>query len=139
MSTTVLAGSPGGGSVASLAADDGAYFTVNSGFLSAPSWYGSFGGVPATATGLRVTYVGRASRTCTLTVAIYNWATGAWASLRQQSIGTSDAVLADLTPPGSASSYRSAAGEVRVRATCSVFTFGTYSSSGDLLSLTYAS
>ena len=133
----MLSGSLAGGSAASLRADDGAYFSVSAGFLTNPSWYASFTGVPGAATNLRVTYVGRASRTCTLTVSIYNWSTAAWTSLRQQSIGTSDVTFADLVPPAAASSYRSTGGEVRVRATCSVFTFSSYSSSGDLLTLTY--
>jgi hypothetical protein len=135
--TTVLAGSAAGGNAASLAADDGAYFGVSSGFLTFPSWYGSFAGVPAGATNLRVGYVGRGSRTCTLSVSIYSWAAAEWIVLAQQSIGTTDVVLADLVPPGAASSFRSAAGEVRVRVTCSLFTFSTYQSLGDRLSLTY--
>ena len=136
---TVLAGTGTGGSAASLAADDGSYFTVASGFLTAPSWHASFAGVPAGASDLRVAYDGRASRSCTLTLAIWNWGSGAWTTLEQRSLGTSDASIADLAPPGAASSYVGPGGEVRVRATCSVFTFSSYSSSGDLVSLTYAS
>jgi hypothetical protein len=135
--TTLLAGRVAGGNAASLAADDGAYFAVSSGFLTSPSWYGSFAGVPAGATNLRVGYVGRGSRTCTLSVSIYSWATGDWSMLAQQSVGTTDVVLADLVPPGAASSFRSTSGEVLVRVTCSLFTFSTYQSLGDRLSLTY--
>jgi hypothetical protein len=135
--TTLLAGSPAGGTAASLAADDGVYFTVNSGFLTAPSWYGSFTGVPAGASNLRIAYNGRASRSCTLNLAMYNWTTAAWALVTQQSIGTTEVTLTDLAPPGAASVYRSASGEVRVRVTCSVFSLSTYGSSGDVLSLRY--
>jgi hypothetical protein len=133
----VLAGSPAGGTFGDLAADDGSLFSVVSGFLTAPSWYASFAGVPAEAANLRVDYVGVASRTCTLTVAIYDWSTAAWTTLRQQSIGTGGVTMDDLVPPGAAAGYRSPGGEVRVRVTCSVFTFASYSSSGDLLTLTY--
>jgi hypothetical protein len=135
--TTLLAGSPAGGTAPSLAADDSVYFSVNSGFLTAPSWYGSFTGVPAGASNLRLGYNGRASRTCTLNLAIYNWTSATWVLVTQQSIGTSEATLVDLAPPGSASAYRSASGEVRVRVTCSVFTLSAYASSSDVLSLRY--
>jgi hypothetical protein len=130
-------GNVSGGNAASLAADDGAYFSVTAGYLGAPSWYASFTGVPSEAVNLRLTYVGRASRTCSLAVAIYDWQAASWTSLRTQSLGTSDATLADVVPPGAASSYRSAGGEVRVRVVCSADTWASYTSSGDLLTLTY--
>jgi hypothetical protein len=133
----VLAGSTSSGSAGNLAADDSAYFTVTSALLTPPSWYASFTGVPAEATALRVTYVGRGSRTCTLGLAIYDWQAAAWAVLEQVTIGTNEVTLADLAPTGVASSYRSAGGEVRVRVVCSASTTSSYSSRGDLLTLTY--
>jgi hypothetical protein len=94
--------------------------------------------VPAGATDLRVGFVGRGSQTCTLAVSIYAWATGTWTQLTQQSVGTSDVVLS-LVPPGAASGFRSATGEVRVLVTCWSLPTSTYRSMGDLLSLTYSS
>ena len=125
------------GNAAGLTADDGVYFSATAGYLGAPSWYGSFTAVPDGAANLRVTYVGRASRTCTLAVSIYDWLAAAWAPLRQLPIGTSDVTLADMAPAGAAASYRSAGGEVRVRVVCSAPTWASYTSSGDLLTLTY--
>ena len=93
--------------------------------------------MPAEAVALRVTYAGRASRTCTLGLSIYNWQTAGWTVLLQALIGTNEVAIADLEPPGAASSYRSAGGEVRVRVVCSASTSSSYSSSGDLLTLTY--
>jgi hypothetical protein len=133
----VVAGSASSGSAASLAADDGAYFSVTSGSLVAPSWYASFTGVPAEAAALRVTYAGRGSRTCTLGLSIFDWQAAAWTALQQVTIGTNEVMLADLVPPGAASRYRSPGGEVRVRVVCSASTSSSYSSSGDLLTLTY--
>ena len=57
--------------------------------------------------------------------------------LQQVTIGTNEVTLADLAPTGAAASYRSAGGEVRVRVVCSAPTTNSYSSSGDLLTLTY--
>jgi hypothetical protein len=125
------------GSAASLAADDGAYFSATAGYLGAPSWYASFTGVPDVADNLRVAYVGRASRSCTLALSVFDWEAAAWAPLQQLPIGTSDVTLADLQPAGAASRYRSPGGEVRVRVVCSAPTWASYSSSGDLLTLTY--
>jgi thermitase len=136
--TSVLTGVATGGSAASLAQDDASYFSVRSGsFLSAPSWYGRFTGVPATASSIKVTYKGRNSRSCTQTVSIYRWSTATWTELSSRSVGTSDVLLADLAAPAPAGQYVSG-GEVRVRVTCSVFTLSGYSTSGNLLSLSVA-
>jgi hypothetical protein len=93
--------------------------------------------VPDAADNLRVAYVGRGSRACTLALSVYDWQAAAWAPLHQLQIGTSDVTLAELRPAGAAARYRSAGGEMRVRVVCSAPTWASYTSSGDLLTLTY--
>jgi len=55
----ITTGTLNGGSFSALAADDTAYYRVNSaGNPQTTDWYGQFSGVPAGATGLKVTYKG---------------------------------------------------------------------------------
>jgi len=138
---TVVTGTTAGGSAASLATVDQSYYTVRSAFLSSASWYGTFSAA-ANASDFKVTYTGFASRTCTLSLAVYRWTTSTWVTVgTSRSIGTSQVTIADQAPSASVppSDLRSSTGQVRVRVTCSAFTFSTYTSSGNMLQLSYRS
>ena len=134
--TVILAGSRRSGSAASLSADDGVFYSVNStsGTTRTISWYGRFDGVPATVGSLAVTYSGTNSRTCSQTVAIRRFTTSSWVVLDSRSVGANEIKVSGLTPPGSPSDYVSGTGTVQVRVLCKT-TAGTFYSSGDLLEL----
>ena len=125
------------GSAASLTADDNVFFQVNSTTTGTrtTSWWGSFTGVPAGLSNLRVTYVGRNSRSCTQVVAAWRWTDSTWQQLDSRAVANADVTLADLVPPGAAGTYVSATGEVRVRVRCTATTNGF--SSGDQMKITY--
>jgi hypothetical protein len=135
--TTIETGTLRGGTFAALAADDTTYFQVTSttSGTRTTGWYGSFTGISAGATNLRVTYTGLNSRSCTQVLAAWRWTDSTWQQLASQAVGTTDVTLADLAPSGAASGYISATGEVRVRARCT--TTANFFTSGDLLRLVY--
>jgi hypothetical protein len=135
--TVIETGTPREGSAASLTADDNVFFRINSttSGTRTSSWYGSFTGAPAGISDLKVTFVGRNSRSCTQTVAVWRWTDSTWQQVSSRSVGTSDVTLADLVPPGAAVNYVSAGGEVRVRVRCT--TTANFFASGDLMRITY--
>jgi Domain of unknown function (DUF4082)/Bacterial Ig-like domain/Bacterial Ig domain/Purple acid Phosphatase, N-terminal domain len=135
--TVIETGTLRGGTAASLTADDNVFFQVNSTTTGTrtTSWYGSFTGAPAGLSNLRVTYVGRNSRSCTQVVAAWRWTDSTWQQLDSRAVATADVTLADLVPPGAAGNYVSATGEVRVRVRCTATTNGF--SSGDQMKITY--
>jgi hypothetical protein len=136
--TVIETGTPRQGSAASLTADDNVFFRVNSTTTGTrtSSWYGSFSGAPAGISDLKVTYVGRNSRSCTQVVAAWRWTDGTWQQLSSRAVGTTDIVLADLVPPGPAGDYVSPTGETRVRVRCT--TTANFFASGDQMKITYA-
>lgn len=140
---TILSGSSPTGNTASLGSIDGNYYGLRSSFLSAPSWYGTFS-VDPSASNLRVTYNGRSTRSCTLSLAVYRWTTGSWVSAGSSvAVGTSSPVT--VTDAATSASIPAAelqsSGQVRVRASCSssVFSFSSFTFSSDLLQLSYSS
>jgi hypothetical protein len=138
---TVVAGTATAGNAASLATVDQDYYTVKAPILSSATWYGTFSAA-ANASDFKVTVTGLASRTCTLSLAIYRWTTAAWVAVgTSRSIGTTQVTIADQAPPTSvpAADLRNASGQVRVRVSCSTFSFSSYTSSTNLLQLSYSS
>jgi hypothetical protein len=135
--TVIETGTLRAGTAASLTADDNVFYQVNSttSGTRTTSWYGSFTGAPAGLTNLRVTYVGRNSRSCTQVVAAWRWTDSTWQQLDSRAVANADVTLADLVPPGAAGNYVSATGEVRVRVRCTATTNGF--SSGDQMKITY--
>ncbi|MDQ6914261.1 MAG: S8 family serine peptidase [Actinomycetota bacterium] len=135
--TTVQTGSYRGGSAASLAAADSAYYSVNStsNGTRTSAWYGSFTGVPSTLSNLKVTYQGNNSRTCSQTVAIYRFSDGTWVTLDSRNVGTADVRIANLAPGGAPASYVSSGGELRVRVRCT--NRSSFYSSGNQLQIVY--
>jgi hypothetical protein len=137
---SAVTGSIASGSASSLAADDDAYLVVNSTTgkgTKVAAWYGSFTGVDNASTSLAATYKGKASLTCSHTVAIWRWTDSTWVQLDARSVGTTEVQVADLTPPGSLADFVSGAtgtGEVRIRISCS--TAAVFAASGDLLKIT---
>jgi subtilisin len=136
--TTILTGSFRSGSAADLAAADSAYFSVNSNTAKTRTsdWYGSFAGVPAGLSNLKVTYQGNNSRTCTQSVSIFRFSDGAWVQLDSRSVGTTDVSIANLAPTGTLANYVSAAGELRVRVRCTTRN-GTFAANGNQLQIVY--
>ncbi len=115
--TAVLIGTQLSGNAASLVGNDNNFYQVSSttsGTRTA-AWYGSFASVPAVLSNLSITYRGKNSRSCTESVSIWNWTTNAWIELNSRAVSTGEVVRSNLVPPGSASTYVSAGGEVRVR------------------------
>ena len=117
--TVIESGSRRAGSYSRLAADDNSFYEVSSTTSSTrtASWYGVTRGVSNDLRGLRISYSGRNSLTCTQTVSVWNWATGAWVEIDARSVGTGE-VLVDRTVGGTLADYVSGTsgdGEVRVR------------------------
>ncbi len=140
-STVIETGTLNGGSAANLTADDNAYYAVNSttSGTRTSSWYGVFPGVSRALTSLKVTYKGKNSVSCTQTVSIWTWTNSTWVVLSSASVGTTEVLLANLTPSGTLSNYvsgTSGSGDVRVRARCTVSN-QNFVSSGDLMQIVY--
>jgi len=135
--TVIETGTLRAGTAAALTADDNVFFQVNSttSGTRTTSWYGSFTGAPAGLSNLRVTYVGRNSRSCTQAVAAWRWTDSTWQQLDSRAVGNADVTLADLVPPGAAGNYVSPTVEVPVRVRCTATTNGF--SSGDQMKITY--
>ena len=137
--TTIQTGSLNGGTASALAADDTAFYRVNSTSSSARStaWYGTFTAVPSTLRDLKVSYKGSNSRTCTQVVEIYRHTDARWVVLDQRSVGTTQVSLAGIAVGGTPSTYVSGAGDLHVRVRCST-TGGTFVASGNLLRIGYS-
>jgi subtilisin len=137
-SVTVQSGSRRAGTFSSLAAADSAFYQVNSTTSSTrtSAWYGTFGGVPSSLTNLKVTYQGSNSRSCSQTVAIYNWSTAAWVTLSSRTVGTTEVRIADLAATGTLSNYVSSAGNLNVRVRCTTGN-GSFYASGNQLQIKY--
>ncbi|MDX6545678.1 MAG: hypothetical protein QOG02_1452 [Gaiellales bacterium] len=95
--TKILSGTLNAGSYANLAIDDGKLYKVNStttGATRVADWYGQFGGLPAGATNLAITYKGSNSSSASQTVYLWDWTTSSWTQLSgPTSVGTSDVTV----------------------------------------------
>jgi hypothetical protein len=137
---TPVSGSIASGSAASLAADDDGYLVVNSTTgkgAKVAAWYGSFTGVDNAVTSLRASSTGKASLTCSQTIAIWRWTDSTWVQLDARSVGTTEVQVAEVMPAGALADFVSGAtgtGEVRVRISCS--TTAAFAASADLLKIT---
>ena len=141
-STTIVTGTYGSGGASSLAADDSAYYAVNSTNKGqrTSAWYGTMTAVPNSLTSLLITYKGKNTLTCTQTVGIWNWASSAWLVLDSRSVGTSDVLIADLNPGGTLANFvtgRSGNGDVRVQIRCQTSS-GSFVSSGNLMKIVFS-
>jgi glucose/arabinose dehydrogenase len=141
-SVTINGGSLRSGGAASLAADDGSFFQVNS--QSSPfriAWYGTMSGVPNSATNLRFTYSGSNSAPCNQTLSTFNFTNKTWLSLDVRTVGPAEVRIADLTPSGNPADFvsgTSGSGNVRLRVQCRASnSTGAFFSSGDLMELSY--
>jgi len=140
-SATVTAGTIRSGTAARLEADDNAYLEVssNSSSTRTSDWYGSFAAVPNDLSGLKVTYKGKNSRSCSQRLYIWNWSTSAWVQLDSRSVGTTE-VLVEKAPSGTAANYvsgTSGPGDLRARVRCTNSS-STFVASGDLLRIVYS-
>ena len=134
---TLETGTLRAGAASALAADDNAYYQVNSttSGTRTSSWYGSFTGVPAGVSSLSATYRGRNSRSCTQVIAIWRWTDSTWQQLNSSAVADTETTKANLVPAGAPAGYVSPAGEVRVRVRCT--TTANFFASGELMQLTY--
>ncbi|HEX2085928.1 MAG TPA: S8 family serine peptidase [Solirubrobacteraceae bacterium] len=136
---TIQSGSLAGGTVSALAADDTAFYRVNStsSYTKQTAWYGTFTGVPSTLRDLKVTYKGSNSRTCTQVVEVYRFTDARWVAIDQRSVGTTQVLLSGIAVGGTLSSHVNSAGDLHVRVRCST-TSGTFAASGNLLRIAYS-
>jgi subtilisin len=138
--TVIESGSLRAGSYSRLAADDNWFYEVNSTTSStrSTSWYGVTRGVANDLRSLRVVYAGRNSLTCSQTVSVWNWATGAWVQLDARSVGTTE-VLVDRAVGGTLADYVSGTtgdGDVRVRVRCT-HGYSSFYARADVLRVSY--
>src|ERR671915_2131944 len=138
--TVIESGSLRSGSYSRLASDDNVFYEVSSTTSSTrtTSWYGVTSGVSNDLRSLRVAYSGRNSLTCSQTVSVWNWTTGAWVQLDARSVGATEA-LVDKTVGGTLAAYVSGTagdGEVRVRVRCTHSSSAFYARA-DLLRVSY--
>jgi serine protease AprX len=139
-SVSLYSGSIRSGGTSRLAADDNAYFEVNSttSGTRASDWYGRIQGVTNALQSLKITYRGKSYRTCTQVVYVYNWTTGGWVQLDSRSVSTSE-IEVNASPTGTLADYVSGSsgdGEVAVRIRCSR-SDSSFFTSADLLRITY--
>jgi subtilisin len=137
--TTLQAGSLRAGTYGRLAADDNLFYEVNAttSGTRTTSWVGRVAAVSNAARTLAIRYRGRASASCTQTVSLYNWTTGAWAQLDSRGVGTTE-VQVDRSSTGALAAYVSGTsgdGEVQVRVRCTAG-HGFYAG-GDLLRVSH--
>jgi subtilisin len=138
--TVIETGSLRSGSYSRLRSDDNVFYEVSSTTSSTrtASWYGVTGAIPNDLRGLRISYAGRNSLTCSQTVSVWNWATGAWVQIDARSVGTTEA-LVDRTLGGTLADYVSGTsgdGEVRTRVRCTHGSSSFYSRA-DVLRVIY--
>jgi hypothetical protein len=135
---TITSGSLRSGSASNLATNNGSYYQVNSttSGTRTSTWYGSFTGVSRSLANLRVTYSGMQSRTVTQNVEIYQWSTSSWVTLNTRSGSTTEVLISNLAPSGSAVNYVSTGGEVRIRIR-SVGSSTNFYTVADLLQISY--
>lgn len=136
-SVTVSTGTVQSGGYANLRADDNSFFRVNSS-SRATSWYGRMTGVPNSLSSLSVTYKGMNSATCSQSVGIWNWSSGAWVWLDSRSVGTTEAGIT-VSPGGTLAGYVSGSsgnGDVAVIVRCSAGV--NFSASADLLQIKFS-
>jgi hypothetical protein len=139
----ILAGTLASGTYSNLAADDAAYYNVNSTTVAPrqSSWQAGFSGVPAGATNLKLTYKGKNSVACTQTISLWNWAgLGSWVTVAgPTSVGTTDVTVAVpniATPAVYIGTTGANAGKVQARVLCSGPGVN-WSSNGNLMKIVY--
>jgi autotransporter-associated beta strand protein len=136
-SVVLQAGTPAGGSVSSLSADDNNYYMVASttSGTRTTTFDGVFTGVPSNLSSLAITYKGKNSASRAQTISIWRWTTSSWVQLNSQSVSTTEVLASNLTPPGAPGGYVDAAGTLQVRVTST----GTanFTTSADLMQIVY--
>jgi hypothetical protein len=130
------------GGAAQVAADDNQFYVIDSttSGTRTTAWLGSFGGVGNDLTSLKITYKGKQSATATQRIAIWRWTDGTWLTIGARSVGTTEVLVLNLSPPGTLADYVSGTsgdGEVRIRIRSSR-TSGAFTTRGDLLRIVYA-
>ncbi len=112
---TMLIGTVGAGSYASLAADDGGYLRIDAAKVSRryyTDWYAGLT-IAETPVSLTVTWNGNYTQSGTQTLYLYDFTAAAWSQVDAADVGTTDATRSCvITTPAP---FVSATGEIRVR------------------------
>lgn len=135
-SVSINAGSYLGGGVSSLAADDGVHLRLAT-TTGSTLWWGRITGVPNTLTTLSIASRGLSSVPCTQTISIWDWTYGTWRSLASRAVGTTESGTT-VTVGGTLANYVSGTsgnGDVAVRVGCAGS--GSFTTSDELLRITY--
>jgi subtilisin family serine protease len=116
--TTITTGTIDSGSVESLYDNDNLDLAVKSAKVKTSQtidWYSTTktGLAPATVTSLTITYESSYSQSKTQTLYLYNFVSNKWASIRTQTVGTTDATITYTT--NTPASYISAQGDIQLR------------------------
>ena len=137
---TVLTGTFSSGTPTALVSNDNVFYEVNSTTTGTriAEWYGSFPSVPNGLGGLNVNYRGKNSRSCTQSIAIWNWTSSLWVQLDSRTVSTTEIAINNLTPGGTFADYVSGTtgnGEVRVKVKCQ--STANLISRGEIMNIVY--
>jgi hypothetical protein len=103
------------------------------------SWYGRVGGVSNALTKLTVTYRGSHSASCAQGVYLWNWANGYWVRFSSATAGATETEFT-FSLTGSLASFVSGTagdGDVAVRVHCTRSDGVAFTTSGDLMRVTF--
>lgn len=140
-SATIYSGSLVAGDATRLHADDGSLYQVAStaSGMRLTSWYGRVGGVPNALTQLTIAYRGSHSAACSQGIYLWNWSNGYWVRFSSTTGGPSETETS-FTLGGSLAGYVSGAtgnGDVAVRVHCTRSDTASFTTSGDLMRVTF--
>jgi hypothetical protein len=139
--TMIYSGSLLAGDATRLGADDDNLFQVASAVLGTrlTSWYGRIAGVSNSLTSMTVTYRGSHSAACTQSIYLWNWLNGYWVRFFS-AVGGPNETEISFSPTSSLASYVSGTtgdGEVAVRVHCTRNDTVPFTTSGDLMRITF--
>ncbi|MDQ3821875.1 MAG: S8 family serine peptidase [Actinomycetota bacterium] len=140
-SFTITAGSLKGGSAASLASDDDQNLLVGSttSGTRVSDWYGRIAAVGNALKSLKVNVRSRSTASCEQRVFVYDWTYGVWTRIDNRTVGTSEIGIS-VPVGGTLANYVSGSsgdGEVAVRIRCARGDYVSFTSSADLMSITF--
>ncbi|HEX2045540.1 MAG TPA: S8 family serine peptidase, partial [Gaiellaceae bacterium] len=140
-SVTLYAGSVRSGGATALAGDDNVFFALNSTTSGTrqTDWSGRITRVPNGLKSLKVTYRGKGSASCYQALYVYDWTYGAWTRLDARTLGTTESEV-NVGVGGNLANYVSGTtgeGDVAIRIRCTRGDSLSFSTSADLLRITY--
>jgi Tol biopolymer transport system component len=128
------------GDVSSLSFDDNDYYEVDAAGRrrSSVRWFATFQASNETHA-FNVTYVGKNSLDCVLKLSLFDWTRATWATVSSQTVGANEELVRDLVlaATGDYVSGSSGSGEMRVRMSCARMDSLPFTSSADMLAVSY--